>query len=294
MFSSNGVNQRFADLVLRPSVRGTDTYSLSGRTQVSPSSLPLATTWVYISAGQSNANNSINGTYSPTNSTHLYDLSMAHRGALFRAVEPLLCSEQTQGHHAISLCDAVISDGASGKVTDIVMMNAAFGGSYYADFVVGGGTVGGATAGTVTGDLAYRYGLAARLLTVAGLTQPKRIINLIQGEWDSDNVATPQATVSAHIAGQIANMKNVGLLRTGDVLFITQTTRLSNTSTNRNQVRNAQAAAPDGGLVRSLADLDTLDSTYRQVDGVHFNNTTGRSGINTLMKPGIINFMQNG
>ncbi|OKO72696.1 hypothetical protein AC629_37630, partial [Bradyrhizobium sp. NAS80.1] len=38
----------------------------------------------------------------------------------------------------------------------------------------------------------------------------------------SDNVATPQATVSAHIAGQIANMKNVGLLRAGDVLYLTK------------------------------------------------------------------------
>lgn len=293
MYSSNGIDQRFADLTLRPSVRGTDTYSLSGRTQVNPSSLPLATTWLYIAAGQSNANNSINGTYSPTNSAHLYDLSLAHRGALFRALEPLLCSEQTQGHHALSLCDGIISDGVSGKVTDIVMMNAAFGGSYYADFVVGGGTVGGTLAGTVTGDLAYRHGLAARLIAAAGLTRPKRVINLIQGEWDSDNVATPQATVSAHIASQIANMKNVGLLRTGDVLFVTQTTRLSNTSTNRNQVRNAQATAPDGSLVRSLCDLDTLDTGYRY-DGVHFNNTTGRSALLALMKPGIINFMQNG
>ncbi|WP_210419205.1 hypothetical protein, partial [Bradyrhizobium sp. NAS80.1] len=69
--------------------------------------------------------------------------------------------------------------------------------------------------------------------------------------------------------------------------------RLSSTTTNQNRVRNAQAAPPDGGRVRSLCDLDTLETSYRY-DAVHFNNTTGRAGITTLMKPGIVSFIQSG
>ncbi|WLB18935.1 hypothetical protein [Bradyrhizobium japonicum] len=156
----------------------------------------------------------------------------------------------------------------------------------------GGGTAGGVFAGTSTGDIAYRIGLAARCIANAGLSGLKTIIDWQQGEWDSDNTSTTQANYTAALNGIIAEYKRVGLLKTGNVMFINKCTRITETTTNRNNIRNGQAAVVDAGLVRTGGDIDTLDSSNRY-DGTHFT-ASGAAAQAALKLAGMSNFIQSG
>jgi hypothetical protein len=286
MFSSSGLNQRTVDLFVRASVRGVDSTPLAGKTLVDPSVVAGAVHLVF--AGQSTNNCSINTNFTG-NTSGIYNLSLAHRGAIFNAVDPLLSADLVLGHHGMYLARSLIDDGVASKVLISVT---AFGGSYCADHTPGGGTVGGVFAGTSPGDIAYRIALLSRCLANTGLPPMKTVIDWQQGEWDSDNVCTTQVNYTAALNGVVAEYKRVGLLTSGNVMFINQCTRLSNTTGNRNTIRAAQVSVPDGGLVRLGIDSDTLDTSYRY-DGVHFN-AAGAAAQARLKKIGIENFLVNG
>ncbi|MGY3117913.1 hypothetical protein ACVWXQ_001850 [Bradyrhizobium sp. S3.14.4] len=286
MYTSNGINQFTTDLVPRASVRGVDVTGISGRTRVDPSTLTGAVHIVF--NGQSTNSCCVNSNYAGS-TTNIYNMSVAHRGTVFNAAEPLLSCDITQGHHGFYLARSLIDGGYASKV---IITNACIGGSYAADHCPGGGTVGGVFAGTSTGDIAYRIGLTARCIANAGLTGLKTIIDWQQGEWDSDNTSTTQANYTAALNGVIAEYKRVGLLKTGNVMFINKCTRITETTTNRNNIRNGQAAVVDAGLVRTGGDIDTLDSSNRY-DGTHFN-ATGAAAQAALKLTGMVNFIQNG
>lgn len=292
MFSSNGIDQRTTDLYVRPSVRGTDAnISLSGKTEVDPSTLMGAGVVNIIFDGQSTNNNSVNSNYAGS-ATNIYNLSVKHKGRVFTASDPLLNSDITQGHHGHYLARSLIDDGTATKV---ILTLTAFGGSYCADHAPGGGVVGGnVSPGTVSGDLAYRIGLTARCIQNAGLWNVKTIIDWQQGEWDSDDTATTQANYEAALNKVVAEYKRVGLLRTGNVMFINRCTRITNSSTNRDKVRFAQLAVPDAGLVRQGADIDTITSMPDdRFDDAHFT-AQGAAKQAALKKPFIADFILNG
>lgn len=292
MFNSNGIDQRVCDLQVRPSIRGVDAVTLAGRTQVAASSIDQSRCVHIIFEGQSTNNNSIDGTYVPTHGSAIFNMSLQHRGALFLGQDPLLSGDIVQGHHGLRLADMLISAGA---VDRVLLTNASFGGSYAADHCPGGGLVGGLNSpGQVPGDIAYRIGLTARTIFAAGFWNMKTIIDFQLGIWDSDPTHTVQANYQAALAGIVAEYKRVGLLRAGNVMFLHQETRIGNSSTDRNPIRAAQAAIPDGALVRLGFDNDSLDATYRQADATHFNNTTGAAAQATGKLPFHTNFILNG
>lgn len=289
MFLSNGVDQRLVDFNMRPqALVGADNTTVSGRTRVDPSTLTDAAHIIFI--GQSTNSNHLDGTATPVHGSSIFNLSIGHRGACFVAVEPLLFASAVNGHHGMYLADSLIANGVASKV---LLTNIICGGNYAADWVPGGGVVGGAQAGNRPGELAYRIALAARCIANAGLSGLKTIIDWQQGEWDSNDVCTPQANYEAAMRSIIAEFKRVGLLRAGNVMFINQCTRLANTPENRNPIRAAQAAIPDGDLVRAGFDVDTITTADRQADGTHLKVSGGI--LQAAGKyPGIADFIQNG
>lgn len=268
-FSSNGVDQRQSDLVARASVRGSYATNLSGRTQVAAAEINQARCVHIIFDGQSTNNNAVTGgAYTPTNASSIFNMSLQHRGAVFLAKDPLLSSDIVESHHGLRLADMLIT---AGTVDRVLLTNLSFGGSYAADHCPGGGVVGGALAGTSPGDLAYNIGLVARTTFAAGFWNMKTIIDWQQGEWDTDTTATTQSNYQAAMQGVVNEYKRQGLLRTGNVMFVNQCTRISAGSTPRNAIRAAQAAVCDAGLVRLGFDVDTL--TGNRPDGTHFDGT---------------------
>lgn len=272
------------EFALHPSIRGSDATTLSGKTSADP----LAGVVLLIFAGQSTNSCSVNSNYLGS-TAGIYNSSIAHAGAIFNAADPLLSTDITKGHHGLYLARGLIDDGIASKV---IIGLTAFGGSYCADHCPGGGVVGGVFAGTSPGDLAYRIELMALCLKNVGLFDVRTVIDWQQGEWDSDNTSTTQANYTTSLNGVIAEYKRVGLLRPGNVMFINKCTRITETSTNRNNIRNAQAGAVDGNLVRAGADIDTLDSSYRY-DGTHFT-AAGAAAQAALKKVAIENFLTKG
>jgi hypothetical protein len=291
------IDQSVVDLRLRSQpLRGDDITTLAGRVQVDPSTLNSSRTIIIAFDGQSTNNNAINGTGTFTNGSKIFNLSIGHHGACFQAVEPLLSSDLvtaggvTAGHGAMYVADTILTD-MSASIDKVVLLNLAIGGSYAMDHSPTGGF--NSSFGSVgNGELAYRIGLAARCIANAGLSGVRTILDWQQGEWDSDGGGTTQADYTASMNGYIAEAKNTGLLKPGNVMFVNQCTRISESSANRTPIRAAQAAVCDAGLVRLGADTDTI-GTGGRYDGTHFT-ASGASQVAGLKKFGIENFITNG
>lgn len=291
MFSSNGADQRLVDLNLRPnSPMNPDTWSLSGRTLRDISDITGRVCNI-VFFGQSTNNNSVEGGfYTATNPTKIFNLSIAHpmKTKIFQAEEPLLVSDITDGHHGMALADKLITDG---DCDNVVLTLGACGGSYAADYSPVGGVVGGTHgAGMRAGALAYRIGLAARSIANAGLSDVPTIIDWQQGEWDSDGTPTTYANHLLALQNVIAEFRRVGLLRAGNIMLIHKCTRLTNSSSNRNIIRDAQADAAEGDFVLAGADIDTLGAGDRLEDMTHFSAAGAISQAN-LKAPLIAGFL---
>lgn len=291
MFNSNGVDQRTVDLRVRPhSPIVSDAVSLSGRTQVDPASILSGRTVNIIFVGQSTNQNTVQSTGTFTHNANIFNLSIAHRGACFIAKEPLLVSSESDGHHGMYLADQLIDDDV---VDNVLLTNIAIGGSNCAEWCPGGGTGNASHGGPAhTGLLAYRIGLAARCIANVGLSSMRTIIDWQQGEWDTYPNATSGANYQTALQGVINEFKRVGLLRSGNVMFVNQCTNLNASSGDRNPIRAAQAAVCDEDLIRFGADIDTLDSSHRY-DTVHFT-TAGAAAQAALKATNIADYLENG
>lgn len=287
--ASYGVNQRAVDLTLRPASSlspAIDATTLSGRTQVAPSSIGAACNIVFI--GQSTNNNGLDAgaaAFTLVNTNNVYNGSIGHRGSVFRAVEPLLSSDLTGMHHGMNVGDSLVT---AGSIANVVLWNIAFGGSWAATWCPGGGLVG--TVTSKAGELAYRIGLVARCIYNAGLDSNRTIIDWQIGEWDTDD-ATTQTNYANALSGVILEFKRVGLLRTGNVMFVHPCTRIAGLAGSKTAVHAAQTAAPDAVLVRAGADIDTI--TTNRPDGTHFNRA-GAAAQAALKLPFYQNFLANG
>jgi hypothetical protein len=120
----------------------------------------------------------------------------------------------------------------------------------------------------------------------------KIIIDWQQGEWDSDPTCTTQSNYTAALNAVVAEYKRVGLLHSGNVMFINQCTRITSGSGDRTPIRAAQASVPDGGLVRLGFDSDTIGSGDRY-DGTHYK-ASGAILQAAGKLSGFTNFIQNG
>lgn len=262
------VDQRVVDLNLRPHPNvNNDQTVLGDRVWVPSSELAGAVHIVFI--GQSTNNNALPDAHVPTHASAIFNMSIAHRGACFYAKDPLLSGDLVLGHHGMYLADSLISEGLAEKV---ILTNIICGGNFIADWTPGGGTTG---IGARPGELAYRIGLTARCIANAGLENLTTIVDMQGGEWDSD-YGHSQADVTGWLNGIIAEAKRVGLLKSGNFAISHQNTRITNTSTNRNPTRAAQAAIVDNTWVFAGADIDTLGAEYRH-DGTHLSTAGGQA-----------------
>lgn len=279
-FHPAGEDQRTVDLTLRPNAPlNPEATTAAGRTRVDCKTLNEPGALLIPFIGQSTNNGAVAGTYAPVNGSKIFNLSIAHRGACFVAQEPLLSSDLLQGHHGMELADMLLSDGVVSKV---ILVNISLGGSNAADWVPGGGVHNGSISSS--GVLAYRIGLAARAIANAGLWNVRTIIDLQNGEWDTDAPNTPQATFAAQDQAIVAEFKRVGLLRAGNVMFVHLNTRLEAagaTTAARTAIRAAQASIPDGILVLPGADIDTIPCAQRDSSCTHEVRTSSPSGAAT-------------
>lgn len=72
-------------------------------------------------------------------------------------------------------------------------------------------------------------------------------------------------------------------------MLVHRCTRLTNSTGNRNPVRQAQADVVDGALVRAGADIDTLDLSHRYDDD-HFT-AAGAAAQAALKLPLIASYL---
>lgn len=277
MYFSRGIDQRTSDMRLRSnSPVQDDVWDLSGRTLRDISDI-TGRVVNYVTLGQSINQNSLDGFSTVEHGTNIFNLSLGHpmKKKIFQAQEPLLVSNNglaTLGHHGMPLADQIIDNDICDNV---IITNVAVGGSYCADWCPGGGTVGGLNgAGPRTGSLAYRIRLAAAVIQYAGLWNVPTILDWQCGIWDSDPTGTTEVNYTNALNGVIAELRKVGLLRPGNIMFVHKETNLTSNSSDRNPVRAAQAAVVDDDLVLAGADIDTLGSEYR-VDDIHFSVAGG-------------------
>lgn len=245
------VNQRSVDLTVRPH-SFPDTTSISGRTQVSPTSL-IGNAINIVFPGQSTNSSAISGgAFSLVNPTKVYNGSVAHKASIWRADDTsgLLDCDIVEGHHGMDLGDALVT---AVNAPNVVLWPIAHGASTIAQW---------------NGELKFYIGLVARSIYAAGLDVNKTFIDFQHGEANTD-AATAQGAYAADLNAIITEFKNVGLLRTGNFMFVHLCTRIAGLTASRNAVRAAQASVVDGVLVRAGADIDTI--TTNRPDGTHFN-----------------------
>lgn len=281
-FGMNGIDQMSVDLNIRSNAPRLDNVvnSLAGLTQYRYPTGFTGTTAVIIMTGQSTGDAWINSTYSVTNTGKIFALSIAHKGAIFNAVDPYPThtnsSGGTLGQTSIEFADGLVT---AGKFNNVIVVAASVGQSYGADWAPGGGTTG---AGAVTGNVAYRISLVARCLYAAGLWNVPTYIVWQDGEADSV-AGTTQANLTTAINAIITEWKRVGVLRTGNVMFVNKCTDPVNGTAGAAAVRAAQAAVVDGVLVKTGFDSDTIVTGHRiGGDGVHYTSA-GRTDWKTGM-----------
>jgi len=291
-FSMNGVDQRKVDLVLRSEGSlGSDSFTFSGLTSVNPAML-IGNAINIVFIGQSTRNNSINATLTPfslVNPNNVYMGNIANPNAgttVFRAKEPLLCSDLVSGHSGMNLGDALVT---AGNTPNSVLWLASFGGCYLGNFVPGGGPSG---AGAQPDLLSWRIGLVSRAIYAAGLDVNRTVIIMRHGEWDTD-AATTAADVTANITAIANAFKYWGLLRTGNVMFVGLNTRISGLAGSRTAVRLGETNAVTGGLIRLGFDYDTMAASPYRYDGTH-SNTLGAAFEAAGELPFVQDFLTNG
>jgi hypothetical protein len=244
----------------------------NGKEVVDMSTL-TGTTIVIIVLGQSNTTNVTPALYVPTNRTGVINFNISD-GGFYRAasgggaIDPLLgCSGDVDyglpnkwpnGNWIGQLADQLIS---AGKATNVVIVPIGVGGSFAADWAVGGSNN-------------PRIGVAHARMVVAGLT-PNAII---YGQGESDNGATSQVNYTASGNSMIATLRSFWP-STGIPILI-NTESYINTLTDAN-VTNAQAALVNhGNGVWAGANADALvgnvcgagaNTNCRQSDNTHWS-----------------------
>ena len=242
----------------------------NGRVPVDPSTLTGTTLGILI-AGQSLATNCVNGTYTPTNTGHVLNFSMTN-GQLYQSKDPLLgCTGYhpnlpgnpwPTGHWANRLGDRLVNAGTCANVWFGTM---GVGGSNILDWQ--DPSLGG-------GGNNHRFGVMARRLAARGLTPNA----LIFEQGTSNNNGTTQAQYFAAGSSMIGTIR--GLWPTMP-MFICQESMAGGATSAPVRAGQLQLVDHSNGVWLG-ADTDSLNSTFRQSDNLHWNNATGSDGVAAL------------
>jgi len=291
---SYSVNQLLVDLNIRDQGSiGTETYNLSGRTQLSPALVGGQSTAVLIIGGQSLGEDAINtraqflsnpalldpaAVYVPTNGNLVQNLSIGNRGAIFNCVDPLLGGLDNLSHIGGRIADKLINGGTYARV---ILVTIATAGTYFADWALGGGVTG--AGGTRTGLLNYRIGLAARSLANAGLLNnpglTKTIVLWEQGQQDSNAPNTTQANATTALQSIIDTFRLSGFPAASVPILIASSTNPANAGAAT--IRAAEAAVVNNGAgVYVGSNTDSIGTDFaNRYDALHMAATAIGSGL---------------
>jgi len=202
--------------------------------------------------GQSNAANSGDTIYTPTNATKVDNFN-PFDGGVYRAVDPLLgCTTadiSRQGNMFGRVADKLIN---AGKCARVILAPAAYGGTSIAKWATGG-------------ILNRRMVITCQRLAAVGLT-PSAFI-WMQGETDNNPLGTSQSAYAASLAQVLATPSAAGFSArwlVGKCTYINGAVSAG--------IQAAQVAAVNGTTVFAGADTDTLTGTAvnRVSDDTHF------------------------
>lgn len=203
---------------------------------------------VIVTLGQSNITNSVNADYTPTQSNSF--ILNVYDGLVYKTKEPLLgCNAYTPGNSnmASRLADKLIAAGKS----SVIIAAIGVGNTSAADWAYGGGCN-------------NRIPHLALALQAAGLKATR--ILLQNGENESVYGATGMAD---NIRSIVQTFRDFGI---DAPFYVAKATNLS--GTYRTETRQAQTDVLSDTLgIYAGPDTDTLDTSYRQSDGIHFNAT---------------------
>lgn len=241
-------------------------YNLSGKTLSSPRLNAGETTGVFVVGGQSNAGNSVDTAYTPTNATKVDNLSI-YDGGTYAAKDPLLGCQNVRsafGNVFGRVADKLINGGVYQRV---ILIPASIGATTINQWVN-------------NASLYQRLIVAGRRASAVGL--PITAYLWMQGENDNYS-GTSQAAYSADLSTLIGMVRAAGFTTPW---LVGQCTYLSGTTSAA--VRAAQAAAVNGTDIFAGADTDTVTGTAvnRQPDNTHLTGA-GADACATLWKTAI-------
>ncbi|MDE2098066.1 MAG: hypothetical protein KGL39_12505 [Patescibacteria group bacterium] len=219
----------------------------------------LTNAHVSVVLGQSLTCNDIGVAHTPSNTGVVQNFNL-YTGTIYNLADPVLGAQGTGGSFMGYLGDALINA------------------SVFARWVccpIG-------IPGTSVLDWSSKGVLNHRLLAAC------RRVRSVVGRWPdsilweqgfTDNVnGTSQTDYTSRLLDIIASAYGIGC----DSPWLVAQESWNNGATS-SAVRAAQAAVVDSVTVFSGPDTDTLNNTYRNADGIHFN-TSGQSAVATLWK----------
>ena len=249
-------------------------YDMSTYTPVYGRPVAGQTTGVVIFAGQSQFTNFINGTYSMTQSNaHMLN---PYNGGVYDVKEPVV---GTNGGLPGSLGNPYGS--MSATVADL--LRAA---GWRQRVIIGNCCAGGtSSAQWATGDCVQRIRVMCRRMRANNLTPD--VIFWHQGETDETSGFT-SSQVRDNIRAVKAIFVEEGVTCPMLVCLVARSSAGAVGGANYLAVRQGQADACSVALgIYQGPDTDIYDNTYRW-DGLHFNNTAGRSAVATDAKNAIM------
>lgn len=249
-----------------PTVAFVGNSNLSGKTLSSPRLVSGENTGVFVVGGQSNAANSVDTAYTPTNSTKVDNLSI-YDGGTYAAQDPLLGCQNVRsvfGNAFGRVADKLINDGVYQRV---ILIPTAVGGTTINQWVS-------------NAALYQRLIVAGRRASAVGLSITAYL--WMQGENDTA-FATSQASYTADLSTLIGMVRTAGFT---SPWLIGKCSYLSGATSAA--VRAAQAAAVNGTDIFAGADTDTLTGTAvnRQADNTHLSGA-GADAAAALWKTAI-------
>lgn len=212
-------------------------------------------TAVFIVAGQSNAANCLDSSYSANNASKIDNFNLFD-GGVYAASDPLLgCTIDSAGlgNLFFRFSDKLITAGSYDRV---ILAPVAVGGTLVQHW-------------EQAAPLNLRPIVAARRLASVGL--PVTAFIWMQGETDAAN-GTSQSSYADSLSGVISSVRGEGFSQPW--LIGKCTYNSGNTSST---IRSAQAAVVNGTDIFAGADSDTLTGTSvnRQADNTHFKAAGG-------------------
>lgn len=229
--------------------------NVTGKGVHDPRLIPGEKTGVLVCVGQSNIANVIDANYTISNPSKVSNLNVVD-GGVYAASDPMLGCSSFGGSWLGRLADKLINTGTFDRV---ILVPIARGGSVVADWA--------------TGPLALNLKTAVARCQAQGYT----ISGFLWQQGENDTQAgTGQSAYYNALMAVIANSRAAG---SNAPWFVGKSTYIYGSISTA--IQAACDAAVNGVDVFAGANCDTLNSTYRQADNLHFNASTGADAVAT-------------